>query len=220
MTLNLGKKLNPAIGLALGLAILTSACGSATPDRASQTASSVTAQNGAAATERLDWQFDSNWLVRAGENAKAFWYSALTERSTATTSSSGVQFAIYDARDPRLYPPGAPLQPPTPADKAVVKIFPNGNFVITALIIDRPGYLALKEFPNGNRIIDISFDVERLAYGSRFDGLFASASRFTSGAGWNYLLYLRGFGNQISSVQFDAAVMDFLRRSVLYVTPL
>jgi hypothetical protein len=152
--------------------------------------------------------FNSQFLVTAGENAKKFIYEQLDQHG----------LTIFDARDPRLYPNGGPLQPPTPADKAILSVFPDGTWRIRALVIDRPGYFEAKEFPTGNFIISIAYDVEGVAYNSRFDGLYASVNRNTSGYGWNYLYYLRGLGNQVSPAAFDQAVANFLANSVLFIS--
>ncbi len=152
--------------------------------------------------------FNSQFLLTAGENAKKFLYEQLDQRG----------LTIFDARDPRLYPNGGPIQPPTPADKAVLSIFPNGTWRIRALIIDRPGYFEAKEFPTGNLIISIEYDVERVAYSSRFDGLFASVVRNTSGYGWNYIYYLRGLGNAVSPAAFDQAVANFLSNGAQFIS--
>jgi hypothetical protein len=169
------------------------------------------------AQDSQDPRFNSTYLIEAGDRAKAYWYKAVFTRNQSLPT--GLEYIVTDARDPRLYPPGAPIQPPTPADNALVKVASNGNFLITALIIDRPGVLEIKEFPTGNRVIDIYYDVRKLTYSSRFDGLFASITRFTAGYGWDYQLYLRGYGNQINSVFFDNSVASFLQRSAAYVTP-
>ena len=183
-------------------------------------ASSSKSEGTLLSAQSSDPRFDSTWLIQQGERSKSFWMQEFTRRSAAAQQSTGFRFVIMDARDPRLYPPGAPIQPPTPADKAIVKFAPNGAWVITALFIDRPGYFLLKEFPTGNRVIEIQWGEERLAWESRWHGLFASVSRFTSGNGWEYLWYLRGRGNQVWPAEVESAVAEFLSRSVIHVTPL
>src|SRR4051812_30783264 len=60
---------------------------------------------------------DSFFIMRAGDNAKAFFYKAVQERSDYAKQQGALySFQIMDARDPRLYAPGAPIQPITPAD--------------------------------------------------------------------------------------------------------
>ena len=183
------------------IASVTSSCGSR-EQSVSQAASST----------------DSLFLVRAGDNAKRFFYQKIEEQNQAATSRGlGFRFDLIDARDPRLYGPGQPIQPPTPADLVLIKTWSNGAWRALAFVIDRPGYLLVKESPTGNFVIDIGYGAERIAYTSRFDGLFASVGRNTSGMGWNYVYYLRGQGNWVNPMQFDAAVATFLSNSVAYI---
>jgi hypothetical protein len=163
---------------------------------------------------------NSQYLVEAGERAKAYFYKLIQERSDfAKKNNLGIEFVVMDARDPRLYARGAPIQPPTPAEKALVKVARNGQFMILALFQDQPGFLKVKEFQDGNLVAEIVFGVEKITYSSRFDGLFASVTRFTEGQGWRYVYYARGQGNDVNPAQFDTRVAAFLQNTVMYITP-
>lgn len=163
----------------------------------------------------------STYLSDAGETAKKYVYSLIEKRNEAVKVSGGTfKFVIMDARDPRLYAPGSAIQPPSPADKALVKVANDGRYMILALIVDRPGLFVAKEFPTGNKIFDIEYPVQKVAYSSRFDGLFGSVTRNTSGNGWTYVYYLRGYDNfSVTPAMFDAAIATFLQNGVLYMTP-
>ena len=164
---------------------------------------------------------NSRYLTEAGDNAKSYFYELIEKRNAfAKANKFQVKFVIMDARDPRLYPPGAAIQPPSPAEKAIVKVANDGRFQVLALIQDQPGYLNIKEFPNGNKVTEVAYGAEKISYSSRFDGLFASATRATSGRGWMYIYYLRGWGNNVNPQQFDNAARVFLENTMLYVTPL
>ena len=173
------------------------------------------------ATHLKDSPMNSDYLADAGDNAKVYFYNLIKERnSTLRTAGAAFKFEVMDARDPRLYAPGSAIQPPTPAEKAIVKVADNGQFVILALLIDRPGILMAKEFPTGNKIITIEYGVERIAYSSRFDGLYGSVIRNTSGNGWYYIYYLLGLGNNVNAAMFDSAIARFLQTAVVYMTPI
>ncbi len=163
---------------------------------------------------------NSNYLVEAAGRAKAYIDHLIQERNKfARDNGLDAQFQIVDARDRRLYPPGAAVQPNTPAEKALIKHDSAGRFIVLAWIQDRPGFYRFKE-ANGNRIIDIKYSVESIEYGSRFDGKYASVNRNTAGNGWRYIYYVKGSGNQITPHAFDIAVANFLQNAVLYMTPL
>lgn len=168
----------------------------------------------------LNESANSEYLVEAAGRAKKYIDSLIQERNQfASLNGFNVQFMIVDARDPRLYPAGAPIQPNTPAEKALIKYNATGQFIILAWIQDQPGIYRFKEI-NGNRIIDIQYAVEKIAYGSRWDGNFASVTRNTSGNGWFYIYYVKRFGNNVNPEQFDNAVATFLQNAVMYMTPL
>ena len=172
------------------------------------------------ASEWTSWPGNSTYLSETGERAKAFFYSQIERRNLyAQEVRAGVRFVVMDARDPRLYFPGAAIQPPTPAEKVIVKVSESGAFIIMAFILDRPGNLTLKESPTGNLVIQVNYAVNRIEYRSRFDGLFASAHRVTSGYGWNYVYYLRGLGNNVTPGYFENAVGGFLTNAAVYITP-
>jgi hypothetical protein len=164
---------------------------------------------------------NSMYLIEAGDNAKDYFYKLIDKRNAfAKANKFQVKFVIMDARDPRLYPPGAAIQPPSPAERAIVKIADDGRFQVLALIQDQPGFLKIKEFPSGNKISEVVYAAEKISYSSRFDGLFASATRATAGQGWMFIYYLRGWGNNVNPQQFDGAAKVFLENTMLYVTPL
>ena len=165
-----------------------------------------------------DSSTDSLFLFKAGDNARSFFFEKLSERYQLA-AQNGVQYETLDARDPRLYPPGQPWQPPTTADQVIAIKMANGGYNITALVLNRPGYLSLMEFPTGNMIIEVKYSVEYIGYSSRFVGLYGSVSRYTSGYGWNYLYYLRGYGNAVNPAYFDQAIAEFLTQASEYVTP-
>ena len=167
--------------------------------------SSVTTQG-----SKLQASDNSTYLVESGERAKTYVYELIQKN----------ELVVVDARDPRLYPNGGPFQPPVPADKAIVAQYPNGRFRVIAYIIDQPGYFEIKAAPTGNFVVSIGYGVEALLYTSRFDGLYASVSRNTSGYGWNYLYYIRFRGNAVSPAGFDVAVGNFLTNSIRFVANL
>jgi|GEM_PF-3509513 len=164
-------------------------------------------------TSHVDPRFDSRFIIKAGERARTFVYSRIEEQSAAEQAGQGTRLEVLDARDPRLYGAGQPIQPPVPADLALVRINQAGQFRVIALMIDRPGAFAIKLL-NGSFVLGISTSVERLEISSYDAGNYASISRSTAGAGWLYNRYVRNFGNQVTPDQFDALVADFLTEYV------
>lgn len=169
-----------------------------------------------------DVQFASSTsLIDSGDNAKRYFYQLIDKRNEfARINKFKVKFVVMDARDPRLYPVGAVIQPPSPAEKAIVKVADDGRFQVLALIQEQPGFFKIKEFPNGNKVSEVSYGAEKISYSSRFDGLFASVTRVTSGQGWMFVYYLRGWGNDVNPQQFDDSARVFLENTMLFVTPL
>jgi hypothetical protein len=165
-----------------------------------------------------DPRFDSRYLIKAGERAKDFVLQKIEALSVEEQTNNGTHLELIDARDPRLYGSGQPIQPPFPAELALVRVGSNGQMRILSLVLDRPGYFAFKSFPSGGFIFSVSTSVEFLSYDGKNEGTFASVGRSTSGRGWIYNPYVRGMGNEVSSDQFDVAVSNFLARYVYLIT--
>lgn len=162
----------------------------------------------------------STYLSEAGDRAKAFFYEQIDERNKVLKSqNSRFSFSVMDARDPKLYAPGRPPQPLTPADKVIVKIADNGNFLVTAYLLDGPGYLKVKDVPTGNFLMEFAYAVDKIEYRSRFDGLFASVTRNFRPEGFIFIYYVKGYGNNITPARFDEEVGAFLKKAAIIVTP-
>ena len=152
----------------------------------------------------------SEGLSRAGNNAKNY-IAKEFKRMNAEARQQGIdiQYKIVDAQDPRLYPNGAPFQPSSPAERVVVKVYGNGDWVPTALIQNSPGYYAYKNL-NGQRLFWFGFNNKRIEYNTSRAGLVASVIRNRSVNGFHYINYLRGFGNNVSANKFDQAIQNYL----------
>jgi len=163
----------------------------------------------------------ANVILDGGQRAKAYFFSLIDVRNDyAKENNLDVRFELLDSMDPRLYPPGAPIQPQIQSDKILAKIAGDGRWVALAYVFDRPGFLEFKEVPSGNHIFRIAYDADRIEYHSRFEGNVASVVRNKTLAGYHYIYYVRGFGNNITPVQFDQVAVTFMQNAALYVTPL
>ncbi len=152
----------------------------------------------------------SEQLSQAGEKAKRYIAKEFKRiNEVAKQQGSNIQYIVVDAQDPRLYPNGAPYQPNSPADRVVVKVADNGDWVPTALIQNQPGYYAYKNL-NGQKIYWFGYNNRRIEYRTATQGLVASVIRNRSVYGFTYINYLRGYGNRVSSAMLDQAILDYL----------
>ena len=163
-------------------------------------------------------RFDTDYLLQAGSNAVKAWYKLFEEASQQLRENgAGYSYILLDARDPSLYPPGAPLQPPSPATQVIVKISADGqNKLPVALILENTGYFELKGM-DGGHMFTIQFAREKLEYKDKLAGKLGSVGRNSSGNGFNYVYYIRGRGNSVTPQQFDLAVLGWLKNSLRYI---
>ena len=156
----------------------------------------------------------SEGLTQAGDNAKDYLANEFKRiNDLALAQGYDVQYIVVDAQDPRLYPNGAPFQPPSPAERVVVKVASNGDWVPTALIQNSPGFYAYKKL-NGQRLFWFKYNNSRIQYRTATEGLVASVVRNRSVNGFNYINYLKGYGNNVSDYELDIAIQDYLDRLV------
>lgn len=162
-----------------------------------------------------DPRFDSHYLVKEGQRSVATFFDLIKHRNDQLKyAGAKFELVIVDARDPRLYSGMYPIQPPTPATHAVLRVNRyTSAWVLSAWLLLGPDYLQLK-YRNGGFAFGIAYGINRIAFRTGLAGLVASVSRNTSGAGWNYLYYVRGRGNLVSPQMYSVTVMSLLRNVV------
>ncbi len=158
---------------------------------------------------------NSERLSEAGDRAKSYITSEFKRiNDGAVASGSNIHYIVVDAQDPRLYS-GAPFQPSSPADRVIVKVANNGDWLPTALIQNQPGYYAYKEL-NGQKVFWFGYNNERVEYRTSKDGLVASVNRTRTTSGFIFRNYAKGYGNNVTDIELDQIIASYLDGIVRY----